>query len=343
MSKLRLLIKGFLTHNSKGNIVIPVLFAVTALSIFLVSGDLINISFVDKSIKYGEPKTEETDPSQNLQLKKLSFQARPTPVGDSCNHDMSKKADPDKCSCTAWLVKCEGGKCVDVDVAKSGIPGTKEEVCKTFDDNNWCQIFSKEGDGWYCIGKPVIYLYPEYPMLVDVAVRTAGRVVVSDPQIEEYETSPYIGRWKDVMAHPNGILFYKDHPYRELFYETETQVVKEPEKGILIEKGELEPKLLEFIARLGLTKKDEQREFMDWWLPRLEEHDSPYWFVSILENEEKQRLDKVEIEPQPDTFIEFIVYFKPLEKYEAVNLLQLPPTPERIGFTAVEWGGVIAK
>lgn len=343
MNKIRLLIKSVLTNDSSGNIVIPVLFVVAALSILLVSGDLINISFVDKSIKFGEPKTDETNPSQNLQLKKLSFQAKPTVTEDACHHDMSKKADPDKCACTAWLVKCEAGKCVDVDVEKSGIAGTKEEVCKMFDESNWCQTYSKEGDGWYCIGKPVIYLYPEYPMLVDVVVRTAGQVVVSDPQIEEYSTLPYLGGWKNVMAHPNGILFYNNHPYRELFYETETQSIQPPKAGIIISSDQLEPKLLELITLLGLTKKDEQKEFMQWWMPRLESQNSPYWFVSILDKEEKQKLDQVEILPQPDTFIEFIVYFKPLDTFEKVDELVLPPTPKRKGFTAVEWGGIVDK
>lgn len=321
-----------------GNIVMPVLFVITAFAILMTGGKMVNISTVDLSEKFENPSTSTDTQKQNLQLKKLTFQAKPTPVSDSCNHDMSKKADPDKCKCTAWLVKCEANKCVDVDLEKSGMPGTKEEICRNFDQNSWCNSFAKEGDGWYCIGKPVIYLYPEYPMLVDVKVTTEGKVVVSDPQIESFDSS---SGWTNVLAHPNGILIYKDNFYRELFYETESRDVKAPSKGIVIKSDNLEKDLLEFITLLGLTRADEQDEFMDWWMPRLRAHESPYWFVSLLDDNEKRRLDKVEISPKPDTFIEFIAYFKPLEKPEKIERLILPPAPERTGFTAIEWGGVI--
>lgn len=326
-----------LNKKSRGNIVVPVLFVVTAFAILMTSGRMFNTSITNPDEKFDNPTTSSDPKKQNLQLKKLTFQPRPTPVTDTCNHDMSKKADLATCKCTAWLVKCESGACVDVDESKSGIPGTKEEVCKQFDQNNWCQIFSKEGDGWYCIGKPVIYLYPEIPMLVDVKVITKGNVVVSDPKIETG------GKWTNVLAHPNGILFYKNFAYRELFYETESRTLNQPKSGFVVKSTNLEKELLSFIERLGLIREDEKDEFLDWWLPRLEAYDSPYWFVSILEKEEKERVDKVEILPKPDTFIEFIAYFRPLEKEVKVQELTLPPTPRRIGFTAVEWGGVIEE
>jgi hypothetical protein len=49
----------------------------------------------------------------------------------------------------------------------------------------------------------------------------------------------------------------------------------------------------------------------------------------------------VNISPKPDTFIEILVYFKPLKQQIPLAPLILPVTPKRIGFTAVEWGGTI--
>jgi hypothetical protein len=216
------------------------------------------------------------------------------------------------------------------------MPGnSKEEVCKMFDQNQWCDFFSrKDGDGWYCIGKPVIYLYPTKPTYVDVTVETEGNIFISDPV---YPT----GGWKNVLAQPDGTLLYQDKTFRELFYESQTPKLKRPEKGIVMETKNLKQGLLQFISGLGLTKKDEQDEFLDWWIPRLNALHSPYIFVSILDNDEKKRVDKVDITPKPDTFIDFVVYFAPRQTNENSNELVLPPAPARRGFTAIEWGGVI--
>lgn len=319
----------------KGNIMVPLLFlVVVGFAVMVTSGTLVNKSATDPNEQFGEAQVESGTGKQNLQLKNVSFQPKPTPVTDTCNHDMSTKADPEKCDCIAQLVKCEGGKCVDYNPEKSTPKsGTKEEICTMFDQNNWCQIFSKEGDGWYCIGKPVIYLYPEKTMPVSVKVQTAGEIVVSDPLYPE-------GGW-NVVANPNGNINYKNLTYRELFYETSTQDVRRPKSGIVISKQNIKAELLDFITKLGLTHRDEQQEFLDWWIPRLNNLKTDKIFASILEDDEKLRLDKVLISPKPDTMIEFIAYFAPLSDNETVIPLFLPTAPERVGFTAVEWGGVI--
>jgi hypothetical protein len=326
--------------KSKGfiNIVIPILILVTAFAFMLTSGKMFNISTTNPNEKYESPVTSGDSQKKNLQLKKLTFKPKPTPIRNACNHDMSKKVDPNVCTnCIAWLVYCKDNACVDVDTTKSKMPGDKTTVCPEFENSGWCRTLAMEGDGWYCIGKPVIYLYPTIPTLVNVKIRTEGAVVVSDPQIEKENG------WTNVMAHPNGILFYNDQPFRELFYESEAQNVSQPKAGFVFKKENLKKELTDFIEKLGLTREDEKDEFLEWWLPRLEAFESPYWFVSILEKDEKRRIDEVTISPKPDTFIEFIAYFKPLENAEEVEKLILPPTPQRKGFTAVEWGGVIGK
>lgn len=338
--------------NSRGSIVPPVLFVVIAFGILLTSGALVNKSPTNSSERYEEVVENSKSSKKNLQLKDLSFKVLPTIIPSSaCNHDnglpiknSGEKYDPnspDACKCDEYVIECKAQKCVGfiTEFGKPVPPPASGPVCgiRQAEFDNWCTLdfLTKKTDGTYCLGKPVIYLYPEYPMLVDVKVKTAGKVVVSDPQIE------YSNKWTRVLAHPNGILFYKDQAYRELFYETESQTLTPPQKGMVVKIENLKKDLLSFITQLGLTRKDEQNEFLEWWIPRLEALNAPYTFVSILENDEKQRLDQVIIEPQPDTFIEFIVYFKPLEKFENVEQLVLPPTPERKGFTAIEWGGVI--
>lgn len=187
----------------------------------------------------------------------------------------------------------------------------------------------------WCIGKPVIYLYPTEPTLIDVEVFAPGRVFLSDPLYPE-------GGWKNVLAQPDGQLTYEGKSYRELFYETElTTDLKIPENGILIARGNLLSDLTKYTKALGLSNF-ESKEFTDYWVPLLRDLNSPYILFSILDPEEKERIDRVEISPKPDTFIGFIAYFKPVYEKYSPTPLELPLTPpERIGYTAVEWGGTI--
>lgn len=188
-----------------------------------------------------------------------------------------------------------------------------------------------------CIAKPVIYLYPEEPTLVNVKVKIPGEIFISDPLYPE-------NGWQNVLANPDGSLVYNNKKYKELFYESYVDRVNPPDNGIIIPYSQLKKELSEAITKLGLQGA-ERDEFIDFWIPVLNKFDSPYILFSILDPIEKERLDHVEISPKPDTFITFIAYFKPLQKKPTdLKPLILPKSPpERKGFTAVEWGGTIGE
>jgi hypothetical protein len=187
----------------------------------------------------------------------------------------------------------------------------------------------------WCIGKPVIYLYPTEPTYTDVQVVVPGRVFVSDPLYP-------VDGWKNVLAHPDGRLDYQGKTYKELYYETALDTdLKKPENGLFIERSQLSAKLLQYTRQLGLNGK-ESTEFIEYWVPHLEELNSKYILFSILEDTEKERIDTVVISPKPETFIGFIAYFKAVDTPYQLPELELPVRPpERVGFTAVEWGGTI--
>ncbi len=230
------------------------------------------------------------------------------------------------CTCPSneYVISCKDGACVDFH------EGGVRFSCIGWEDV-WC---SNYGDGDYCIAKPVVYLYPTKDTNIDVSVETVGNIVISDPFYP-------IGGWKNVMAHPNGFLEYEGKSYRELFYETDVKEINPPKEGLVIKKEDLDFELSEIITRLGLIG-EEKKEFLEYWLPRLHELKSPYILFSIMDSEEKERTDKLNILPKPDTLIEFIAYFKVLDGPVSVSPLTLPAIPpQRVGFTAVEWGGVI--
>lgn len=262
----------------------------------------------------------------------------PTTGSLACVHESSGPVVPG-CICNARLVACRNYKCVGLPRSSSDPmppdPPTTAYPCGNGGGvyDRLCAVFAAGGNGIYCYEKPVIYLYPKKDTAVHVSVKTQGQVVVSNPL---YPTNGW-----QVIAHPNGTINYQGKTYTELFYESASQTLNAPSRGIIIPMQNLEQQLREEITLLGLTKSNEQQEFLDWWVPRLQALHAPYILFSILDRTEKARVDNVEISPKPDTFTDFIAYFKPLSKIEDIEPLVITPAPTREGFTAIEWGGII--
>lgn len=255
--------------------------------------------------------------------------ATPTPSGPPprpvCEQRVEKRDDCDCGELTKFGMTC---------------PGSGKEDC-------YFGIIDRECDASYtapdsgcipaCVPKPVIYLYPTEKTIVSVTITTSGTIVKSDPLYPE-------SGWKDIEAYPDGHFIYNGKTYYELFYETGIIPVREPESGISIPMFQLRDQLTVLTRQLGLIPI-EQLEFIEFWIPRLEALQKPYIFFSIVDIDEKERVDTVEISPKPDTMIEFIAYFKGIAAPQiSTRPLLLPKNPpKRIGFTAVEWGGTIAQ
>jgi hypothetical protein len=187
----------------------------------------------------------------------------------------------------------------------------------------------------WCYAKPVIYLYPTIPTFVSVKLDIPGTVTVSDP------VYPVNTGWQNVLAYPSGILTYHNQQYHYLYYETEVTKHVVPKDGMFIKRSELKPTLNTIIRKFGLNDF-EAKEFMEYWLPRLNESTTPYMLFSVLTSDEKQIVDKVTISPTPQTFIHLLAYFKPVDMPYEIPALQVPTVIRaRTGFTAVEWGGTI--
>lgn len=254
---------------------------------------------------------------------------RPNLPGQTCTHYQKVS---NGCTCEGegnYLVDCQNGE-------NRGTQWDPSQVTP-----HWCRTHTKNADGsfnngLYCVGKPVIYLYPLYPMLVDVRLTVPGSIIISDPLYDP------VNGWEQVLAHPDGSLLYQGKWYKELYYETTVDTVNAPDTGMIIAKEHIRNQLYTAVTKLGL-KDTERQEFLEYWLPQLEALPSPYIIFSVLDPVEKERIDHVEISPKPDTMIEFLAYFKPAY----INLTELKPLvlpatpPARIGFTAVEWGGTI--
>jgi hypothetical protein len=237
---------------------------------------------------------------------------------------------PANCRCLDASVTCKNGQPFD----DNGNPLTGRIGEPPVAVNTLCGSRLAPGDGRYCVAKPVIYLYPQSPTFVSVAVTSIGNIVVSNPTYPQ-------GGWQNVLANPEGNLLYNGKQYSELFYETDVTNFQKPQKGIVIPTNELKNRLSGILDQLGL-EGNEKEEFLSFWLPRLQSLNSPYIFFSIIDKPIKDKIDNVSITPKPDTQIAFIAYFKPVSDPSSYdNSLSLSPAPVRKGFVSVEWGGVL--
>ena len=183
------------------------------------------------------------------------------------------------------------------------------------------------------VAKPIIYLYPTEETETSVKLLNTEKITCSYPK--------YVDEW-NVLSKPNGDLIDLDTGRKlySLYYESESvEKFNVTQEGFIV-KGEDSAKFLEEkLAVLGLTER-EAEEFIIYWLPKLESN--KYNYIRFATDEEINNNMPLKINPSPDTIIRVLMTFKGLEKPIEVEEQKLD-TPERKGFTVVEWGGTEIK
>ena len=172
--------------------------------------------------------------------------------------------------------------------------------------------------------KPVIYLYPEEETNVRVELDFNGQLTSTYPA--------YNSGW-NVTAKPDGTLLGEDgREYYCLFWEGESYVNYNIDKGFVVPGNETEKFLEESLRKLGLTDK-EANEFIIYWLPRLE--NNPYNLISFLGDQYTDNAELI-ISPAPDSVLRVFMVYEALEEPIDIPGQELEFT-ERTGFTLVEW------
>ncbi|MBR3646439.1 MAG: hypothetical protein IKN54_08465 [Lachnospiraceae bacterium] len=177
--------------------------------------------------------------------------------------------------------------------------------------------------------KPVIYLYPTTETNVDVSLGFKDNIIVSYPE--------YTDGWH-VAAKPDGDLKDLDtgKDLYSLYYENESSYnFQMKDDGFVVAGNDIAEFLDEKLEILGLNYK-EREEFIIYWLPVLKEN--KYNYIRFATADEIEQNMPLNICPAPDTVIRVIMTFKELDKPIDVTEQKLY-SPERKGFTAVEWGG----
>lgn len=185
-------------------------------------------------------------------------------------------------------------------------------------------IFSQGG-----CGKPVIYLYPTKTESVNVKV---GATI--------YNSVPSYGvnGWTNVLAQPNGQLTYDNTRYPSLYWEGDGNgIYPEITDGTIVKTSDAISTIKQQLAEQGLNNQ-EISDFVSYWGPKLP--NMPYLRLTWFNTEQMNQLAPLYITPRPQTLIRVFLDYQGLDT--PYNLpKQSFITPERKGFTVVEWGGLL--
>ena len=186
--------------------------------------------------------------------------------------------------------------------------------------------------------KPVIYLYPEERTEISVKVSNPERFTVTYPA--------YDNGWK-VIAESDGTLTDPEtlRTYYSPYYESDTPnmtTCSESKEGFLVAGEDTKEFLEEKLEILGLTDR-EAEEMIIYWLPQLSKEE--YNLIRFATPEEIDKAMSLTISPEPDNLIRVWMIWETVSADKAEELKdelteQELTTPEREGFTVVEWGGV---
>lgn len=174
--------------------------------------------------------------------------------------------------------------------------------------------------------KPVIYLYPEEKTNVNVKVNFDGELTTLYPDYTQ-------DGW-NVVANQDGTLQMNNKEYKYLYWEGATNKSIELNSGFCV-KGTDTVKFLEKVLKEQGLNSNETNDFIAYWAPLMS--DNKYNVISFITDEYKE-MAELDINPKPDTEIRvFMVWYGSDIPVDIES--QSFDTPNRTGFTVVEWGG----
>ena len=179
----------------------------------------------------------------------------------------------------------------------------------------------------------ILFLYPEEEISLVVKLCNPEKLTCTYPKYKETG-------W-NVTAYPDGTLVDNEtgRSLYSLYWEGIDTGKTKFNDGFCV-KGEDTIKFLEEkLEILGLNER-EAEEFIVYWLPKIE--DNKYNLIRFANMEEIEENMPLNFSVKPDSVIRVLMEYKPVDKYVDIPEQKIE-TPERTGFTVVEWGGTEVK
>ena len=109
------------------------------------------------------------------------------------------------------------------------------------------------------------------------------------------------------------------------------------DRGVAVKQANIETTLMKNLMALGLNDR-ETADFLEFWLPKMPV--TPYVRLTWLGTAEMDRLAPLIVSPVPDTKIRIFLEFEGLARPKYLKPQKLTAV-KRVGFTLVEWGGLL--
>lgn len=174
--------------------------------------------------------------------------------------------------------------------------------------------------------KPNLYLYPEVPTPVRVAIPAWKHITESEPRYP-------IDGWRAV-AHPDGVLATPVGPRDYFFYEMTWDPSRfQTEEGWCVPGTTAQASIEDAMADLGFLD-NEIADFAEAWDPTFP---ATRWMTVYPQFDD---LAHLAIEPAPDNLLR--AWFVVTDGCQSVRAPQLTPV-ERVGYHGAEWGVTFLK
>lgn len=180
------------------------------------------------------------------------------------------------------------------------------------------------------VKKPVIYVYPEKEMEVNIQLNVNGQLGFTYPNYNE--------GW-NFIASPNGNIKMNEKEYNYLFWESDMpkeDIILENQTGFLVHSDSLLNFLESSLNTMGLNSK-ESADFITFWYPQMIKNTTNH--IHFLFNEACNTYAELEITPAPNNIYRVGMLWAEA-KTNFVPDKQNISTLERNGFTIIEWGGI---
>lgn len=176
--------------------------------------------------------------------------------------------------------------------------------------------------------KPNIYIYPKQILNISVALDfpKGGSVV---------ESIPTYGSGWNVTVTPEGRM---NDRYDYLFYESEQPDEWQYQTGWTVAKDSLETFFKTNLAAYHF-KANEIKDFIDYWIPRLTDHN--YYRIYPQERPVIEKLIKVRFSAEPEHFLRLFYVVKGTQNATPLKLHVIGNAAPRAGYHAAEWGVVL--
>ncbi|MCE3229024.1 MAG: hypothetical protein K0S32_3575 [Bacteroidetes bacterium] len=183
--------------------------------------------------------------------------------------------------------------------------------------------------------KPVIYVYPQQTINVNITLSLNGKLNFTYPQ--------YNSCW-NFVAHPDGTIDMNSKKYHYIFWDGAANIQTKDilsNEGFIVDKNNLVSFLEEKLGQMGLNSK-ETADYITYWVPRMNINGTN--LVRFLFNEEFDKYAPLNIDPKPDNLFRVFMIWRDVSNVKCLDIKPQPfPCFKREGFTVVEWGGAEIK